>query len=329
MAMKRIALLCLALAAPQAFAHHGVAGVGASGLQGPGAPIESATSTLLPEGVGLVYFKIDRAQYKRFDPDPANPEGKYANYIFAGLGYGFTSWFSGYLFVPYHAKVDEPGGYTTKGVADPSLLGQIGFAYDKSGFRLIPANETLDDLEDWHFTLYGGGTVPTGNANLRDANGNIDAGKSTGFGKPSFNVGGTATTLLTPRLTLNFELAHGFFREYRYEDGNRVKFGPEYRANASLFHRTYTELDSRMRVDLGLEVQYLQIGRDRTNGAGDEATGGKIVYLLPGARVYWGRTSAGFGIKKAVWTRLNEENLQQGSEGKERYRAIFTFSALF
>jgi len=30
-----------------------------------------------------------------------------------------------------------------------------------------------------------------------------------------------------------------------------------------------------------------------------------------------------------VWTGLNEEEQQQGAEGKERYRLILTFSALF
>jgi hypothetical protein len=41
------------------------------------------------------------------------------------------------------------------------------------------------------------------------------------------------------------------------------------------------------------------------------------------------RVSVAFGIKKAVWTRLNESGDQQGSEGKERYRAILSASVLF
>jgi hypothetical protein len=46
-------------------------------------------------------------------------------------------------------------------------------------------------------------------------------------------------------------------------------------------------------------------------------------------RVYWNKITAAFGVKKAVWTHLNEEDQQQGAEGKERYRLIFSISTLF
>jgi hypothetical protein len=39
--------------------------------------------------------------------------------------------------------------------------------------------------------------------------------------------------------------------------------------------------------------------------------------------------SLGLALKKPVWTRLNESAQQQGSEGKESYRLIATFSAMF
>jgi hypothetical protein len=39
--------------------------------------------------------------------------------------------------------------------------------------------------------------------------------------------------------------------------------------------------------------------------------------------------SLGLALKKPVWTDLNEESQQQGAEGKEKYRFIATFSALF
>ena len=44
-----IALALAAVVGP-ALAHHGVAGLGAAGLLGPGAPIEAATSATLPAG---------------------------------------------------------------------------------------------------------------------------------------------------------------------------------------------------------------------------------------------------------------------------------------
>ena len=186
-ARTTIALSLAAVVGP-ALAHHGVAGLGASGLLGPGAPIEAATSATLPAGTFLAYAKLDHARYKTFDPDPNNPESRYANYWMTGIGYGFRSWFSGYAFLPYHSKVDEPGGFDTHGFADLSLFGQLGLMYDE-GLRLIPENESLDDMEDWHFTLFGGFTLPTGNPDLRDRNGEIDPGKSTGFGSPAYSSG--------------------------------------------------------------------------------------------------------------------------------------------
>jgi hypothetical protein len=327
--MRRFAVCALLLGAcPAALAHHGVAGVGPAALQGPGAPIESATSATLPAGSVLGYLKLDHAKYRTFNADPAVPESDYANFWIAGLGYGFTSWLSGYVFLPYHSKVDETGGFDTHGFADISLFGQLGFAYESGRLKLIPENETLDDLEDWHFTLFGGFSLPTGNPNLRDPDGNIDPGKSTGFGRPSYNVGVTATKQLAPRWTFNLELSTLGFRPYTYDDGNRVQFGSEYRANGALIYRAYTDAERKLRVDLSVEGQYLHLGRDRTNGTSDVATGGDMFYLLPGVRLYWDRYSVAFGVKTPVWTRLNEEPLQQGAEGTERYRLIFTFSAL-
>jgi len=324
----RLAALLLFLACPAALAHHGVAGVGAAALEGPGAPIESATSSVLPVGSSLAYLKLDHAKYRTYNGDPAAPESDYANFWIAGLGHGFTPWFSAYVFLPYQAKVDEPGGYTTRGFADMSVMGQVGFKYDR-GLKLLPETESLDDLEDWHYTVFGGMSLPTGNPNLRDATGAIDPGKSTGFGKPSYTLGFTATKLFASNWTFNAELSHLRFTEYTYDDGNRVVFGPEYRANAALVYRLLTNAERKFRTDLSFEAQYLYLGRDMTNGVGDVATGGTILYAVPGVRFYWGPMSAAFGFKKVMSARLNESDQQQGAEGKERYRLIATFSYLF
>ena len=313
---------------PPAYAHHGVAGLGAAGLKGPGAPIEAATSATLPQGTVLAYLKLDHANYEKFDPDPANPESDYANYWLAGVGYGVASWFSAYAFLPYHSKVDEPGGYSTHGFADVSFFGQLGFKYDE-GMQLIPENESLDDLEDWHFTVFGGFTLPTGDPNLRDSEGNIDPGKSTGFGSPAWSLGATATKVMTPRWTFDQELSTIGFTEYAYADGNSTKFGQELRANSALIYRAHTNLEKMFRFDLAAEVQYLYLGRDRTNGIEERTTGGEMIYLLPGIRAYWYNFSAAFGVKTPVWTDLNEEDEQQGGEGTEEYRRILTLSALF
>jgi hypothetical protein len=39
--------------------------------------------------------------------------------------------------------------------------------------------------------------------------------------------------------------------------------------------------------------------------------------------------SLGLALKKPIWTDLNESTNQQGAEGKEKYRFIASFSALF
>jgi len=324
--MKRICLALACLASFPAFAHHGVAGVGAAALEGPGAPIESSSSATLPEGKTLAYFKLDHAQFKTFDP--GNPEAKYSQFWMMGAGYGFTPWLSAYLFAPYNRKIDEPGGFDTQGWADVSWMGQVGFKYDR-GFRLIPANESLDDLEDWHFTLFGGGTLPSGNANRRDPFGAIDPGKSTGFGKPSYSLGLSSARMLSPRLTFNMEASMLRFREYAYADGNHLQFGSEDRLNGSLAYRMVTDAERKLRIDGVIEAQYLALGRDRSNGSGEIATGGRLLYLMPGVRIYQDNMSFALGFKKAAWTQLNESDQQQGSEGKEKYRVMFSASALF
>jgi len=318
--------LLLAWVSPVA-AHHGVAGLGVAGLQGPGAPLEAATSATLPARTLLFYLKLDRAEYETFDSDPTNPESDYANFWIGGLGYGVTSWLSAYLFFPYNQKIDESGGFDTEGFADLSLFTQLGWKWDE-GPRLIPPTESLDDLEDWHFTFFGGFTIPTSNANERDRNGTIDPGKSTGFGEPSYAFGLTATKMLADRLTFNLELSRNAFIENTYDDGNRTRFGTEYRVNPGLIYRLWEHEAHRLRLDVSLEPQYLNLGRDRTNGSDERATGGHILYMLPGVRAYWRQVSLGLGVKVPAWTDLNEERDQQGGEGTEHYRVIFTLSVL-
>lgn len=324
--MRFAATFALCVLSAPALAHHGVAGVGAAGLKGPGAPVESGASTVLPEGKALAYFKVDHAQFKTYDW--AKPNADYSRFTMLGLGYGVTPWFSAYAFVPYHEKIDEAGGLDSRGVADVSLMGQVGFKYDK-GFILIPKNESLDDLEDWHFSFMFGSTVPTGDANYRLADGSIYPGKSHGFGKPAYTAGLTASKMLSDKLTASFETSALRFQEYRYADGQRVRFGDEDRFNTALSYRALTDAEAMLRLDPVIELQYLSLGRDVENGAGAAATGGMVIYTLLGARAYWKSTSFALGYKVPVWTQLNEDGQQQGGEGKEKYRLIFSASMLF
>lgn len=333
--MKKLLLAALPLISLPAFAHHGVAGVGAAAFEGPGAPVESATSAVLPEGATLLALKVDHARFARGRLAPAEAEGDYSRFTMLGVGHGVTPWFSAYLFAPHNTKADEPGGNRTSGWADVSLLGQVGFRHDGRAFSLVPGNESLDEQEDWHFTLFGGGTLPSGDANRRLPDGAIDPGMSTGFGKPSWTLGLTATRMLSSRLTFNAELSALRFQTYRYavdhSTGRRstTRFGAELRANAGLAWRLFGDAQRKLRTDLSFEAQYLRLGRDATDGVPDAATGGKMLYAVPGVRVYWDRMSVAVGVKTPFWKKLNEEGGQQGAEGLEKYRLLISASLLF
>lgn len=310
-----------------ASAHHGVASLGTAGLKGPGAPIETSSSATLPQHSLLAYVKLDYASFESFTA-ATDDEGDYAAYWMYGLGYGINSWVSLYTFLPFYTKRPEDNSYTTSGFADASIMAVLGFKIDE-GIRRVPASESLDDLEDVHFTLYGGGTLPTGDANTRDADGAIDPGMSLGFGKPSISGGLAVTKQLTSRVTGVFETSVIQFQEYEYDDGQRVRFGNEFRINAALPMRLALAPARGLRLDACLEGNYLSLGRDEENGVGAIATGGQILYLVPGLRFFMKHTSLGLGVKFPVWTDLNEDEIQQGAEGKERFRTVVTFSTLF
>jgi hypothetical protein len=249
-----------------------------------------------------------------------------------GLGYGFRPWLSGYVFLPYNIKKDQPGGYETRGFTDVSLMAVLGLKYDE-GWMRVPANESLDDLMDWHFTLYAGASLPTGNADkVIDVppNDPIDPGKSLGFGKSSFTYGLTATKQVSEDTTLVFEAGQIRFQTYRYADGDTMRFGTETRLNLALSQRLLVRAERKFRVDGNVELNFLRLGKDVDNGVPDPDSGGDILYAVLGTRLYHDNLSLGLALKKPIWKDLNELTApQQGAEGKEKYRLIATFSALF
>lgn len=321
-----ILLLAMLLSSPAA-AHHGVASLGVAGLEGPGAPVESSSSATLPVGSWLVSMKLDLPVFEKYTPGRDDEAESNAFWMY-GLGYGFTPSLSLYAFVPYSVKKTEDNSFNSAGFADISLMGVVGWKWDE-GPRWIPAVESLDDLDDWHFTFYGGMTAPTGEADLKNGAGEIDPGMSLGFGKPSFLAGLTATKTVGTRSTLVGDASWIGFQENEYDDGQRVKFGTEYRLNGAWTFRMITRAESKLRIDANLEANYLSLGRDEAGGVGELATGGKMLYVLPGIRAYFGSSSLGLGWKVPAWTDLNEEDEQQGAEGREKGRFIATWSTLF
>jgi hypothetical protein len=329
--MKRLFPFALLLASPAVLAHHGVASLGAAGLEGPGAPIETSSSATLPEGKWLGLVKLDYAKFKT-GIDLLNPEVDYNQYWMAGVGYGFKPWLSGYAFQPYNVKVDEAGGLNSRGPTDLSLAMVIGFKYDDK-FMLVPANESLDDLRDWHFTVNLGMSLPTGDANHRLSDGSIDPGKSLGFGKSSFNYGLTATKQFSDNDTAVFEVNQIRFQRYTYDSGDSMKFGTETRVNAAISHRLMTNPETKFRLDGNVELNFLRLDKDNdsTIPGADPDSGGDILYGVLGLRFYKAATSVGLAVKKPIWTDLNRTPgaVLQGAEGKEKYRLVTTFSAMF
>lgn len=309
------------------FAHHGVPSISLAGVEGPGAPIETTSSATLPEGSLLGYMKVDHAKYKTYT-SAKDAEAESSEYFMYGLGYGFNSYFSAYVFVPYYVK-SQDNAFRTSGFHDVSFQFILGMKYD-DGLMLTPNSESLDDMQDWHFTTSFSFTLPTGKSNATMPDGSlIDAGMQTGFGKPSFMLGVSATKWFGNDWTLVGDVSYNTFLENSYSDGSKMRFGDEVRVNAALAYMLYSKPASKLRLDFNMEANYLHLGRDEENGSKAEATGGEMIYLTPGARLSYKTTSVAVGVKLPTWTNLNEEDLQQGAEGKEDYRLLFTFSTLF
>ncbi len=323
--MKRLipALLLPAIS----FAHHGVASLGVAGLEGPGAPIETSTSATLPEGSFLIYTKLDYAKFKKYTKEKDGETDIYNFWMF-GIGYGLKPWLSLYLFLPYNVKKKEDNSFNTVGFGDLVITTVLGFKYDE-GFVLVPKDENLDELLDWHFTIFASVSLPTGDPNVKDWHGNIDPSMSMGFGKPTLTIGFTSTKMLSERYTLTSDLSYLKFFRHTYSDGTEYKFGNEFRFNIALAYRLLTDVKRKLRFDPVFELNFLHIDRDEENGVKLRASGGDILYAIFGGRLYYKSVSASGGLKYPVWKDLNEESQQQGSEGKEKYRLIFSLSFLF
>jgi hypothetical protein len=317
--------LALAVAAP-ARAHHGVAAVGAAGPEGPGAALETTSALPLPQGLLFALAKTEYVPFQQFAF--AEPNNKsYSVFNMVALGYGLRPWLSAYVFQPYNVKAQDGIGRNA-GAGDTNLMLSAALKWDQ-GLQLVPEKESLDDLMDWHFSVWGSCTLPVGpTTHLDDAGAYFEPDMQTGFGAPSPAAGVAVLKQLTPDLTWLAEVNYQYFFAHTYPF-TRYQFGAETRVNTAAVFRVHGS--GRFRLDVSGELNGLHLQRDRErNDAGvlepRLASGGAILYAGAGVRAYYGPVTVALGAKRAAAKDLNEQAEQQGSEGLEKFRATFTVS---
>jgi hypothetical protein len=310
------AVLLAALAAP-ALAHHGSAAIGSLAVDGPGSAFDTASPMPMGRGSASLSLKSEYVPYQQL-PGLADLK-RYSLYDTATLGVGITPWLSGFVFQPYNVKQQDGIG-TNHGLGDTNLMLSSSFKWDE-GFRLVPEKESLDDLLDWHFGLWVSCTIPVGPTTHVDDHGDYYAADmQTGFRGPSPAAGLSVLKQLSADFTVLGEVNYQKFFEQDYtQAGYRYQFGAETRVNTALVWRAWA--GGTRRVDLSVEAGWLNLQRDKTDGAANLASGGNVLYGELGARAMFGNLSIGADVKVPVAKSLNEQAQQQGSEGLEDFRA--------
>ena len=316
----------LLAASVPARAHHGVAAVGAAGPQGPGAALETTAALPLPANALFVLAKTEFVSFQSFAR--AEPNNKaFSAFDTLALGFGLRPWLTAYVFQPVNVKSQDGVG-TNAHVGDTNVMLALAFKLDE-GLRLVPEKESLDELTDWHFSLWASCTLPVGPTTRKDSHGAYFAPDlQTGFGLPSPAVGLAVLKQLADDLTWLAELNYQQFFAHTYP-WTRYRFGGETRLNNAVVWRLAAR--GRFRADLAAEILALHLQRDRERndrGALEAltASGGLIVYAGLGVRLLYGAWSLALGAKRALplHALLNEGDRQQGSEGLENVRASLT-----
>ncbi len=322
-----VALAVAAIASP-ARAHHGGAAVGMAGPEGPGAAIETTSPIPIPQGALFLMVKSEYVPFRQYEF--ASPENKvYSLFNTLVAGYGVAPWLTGYLFLPYNAKSQDGVG-TNVGFGDPGLYVNLAFKYDE-GFRLVPARESLDELMDWHFSVFGYATVPMGSTVSATHDLQWFApDMQTGFGSPSFQLGIAAEKQLSADFTWLADASIQYFLVHTYP-WTRYQFGAESRVNTAVAWRALAS--PGFRLDLAGEVNLLVLQRDReANASGEmvplQASGGTVLYAGFGVRAYVGRFSAALAARTSFARWLNEAPEQQGTEGLEWVRVTLSVSCV-
>ena len=297
-----------------------------AGPEGPGAAIETTSPIPLPQDALFFMVKSEYVPFQQFDfAQPANKVYSLFDTLVAGCG--ITPWLSGYLFLPYNVKSQDGAG-TNVGFGDPGLYVNFAFKYDE-GFRLVPVKESLDELMDWHFSVFGYVTVPMGSTTA--ATPALDwypPDMQTGFGSPSFQIGVAAAKQLSADFTWLADASYQYFLPHTYPF-TRYQFGAESRVNTAVAYRVVASPGFRLDVAGELNLLNLQRDRERNEASVMEpllASGGTVLYAGLGVRAYIGRFSAALAARTSFARWLNEGAHQQGSEGLEWVRVALTLS---
>ena len=321
-----LALLASLPFAPPARAHHGVAAVGAAGPEGPGAALETTGALPLPQRRLFAMLKSEVVSFEPFAR--AEPTNKaFSAFNMLALGYGLLPWLTAYVFQPVNVKSQDGVG-TNAHVGDTSVMLALAFKVDE-GLRLVPERESLDELMDWHFSLWASCTLPVGPTTRRDDHDQYFApDMQTGFGLPSPALGLAVLKQLSDDVTWLAEVNYQQFFAHTYP-WTRYRFGGETRLNNALTWRMVAR--GAFRADLAAEVLALHLQRDQErNDAGDmealTASGGLVLYAGLGVRLFYDSWSLTVGAKRALPLHglLNEGDQQQGSEGLENVRVSAT-----
>ena len=316
--------LLILLASTQAgLAHHG----GASTSQGPGTPIETSSPLSLPKGATVVFTRFELANFRKFGAfQPSNIDS--FQFMQLGVSHGLTNFLSATVILPYNIKTQDTFG-SSRGVGDAKFLLNLGFNYSGSdGFQLNDEDDTVVNLAENHKTflgLTGGFSVPSGRNNI-DLGEGVNGAMQPGFGSPTFSLGLSMTRALSPRFTIAADTGVDIFSRRANDD----RYATEFRANVAGVYEAYADKEAFVkRVDTILELNYLHVGRDLGAGIPELGTGGNILYLTPGVRMQVADFSVGAAVKIPIVKSVNEVDMQQGAEGLEKYRLLFTVSRSF
>ena len=256
-----------------------------AGPEGPGAAIETTSPIPLPQGAVFFMVKSEYVPFRQFDF--AQPVNKvYSLFDTLVAGYGITPWLSGYLFLPYNVKSQDGVG-TNVGLGDPGLYVNFAFKYDE-GFRLVPAKESLDELMDWHFSVFGYVTVPMGPTTA--ATPALDwypPDMQTGFGSLSFQVGVAVAKQLSADFTWLADASYQYFLPHTYPF-TRYQFGAESRVNTAVAYRAVASPGFRLDVAGELNLLNLQRDQERNEASVMEpllVSSGTVLYAGPCCRV--------------------------------------------